>query len=507
MAVAHSAPLTGMLQKVSRRTLIASALGLVLLLGVLYATRHRWSPSNASEPASAAKAAQTKQAGKSADQNLVRLPEEKWSAAGVRIEPVALGDLSDSLWVTGKLAFNEDRMAHIYPLVEGVVREVTVRFGQEVKANQVLATIASKEVGTTKLELVKNRLALSFAKVNYQWTETIAKNTKSLIAALKEGIPPLEIEEKFRDQAMGDYRQQLVTAYSRLHQTRADYARLKGLWDQKMAIEREYIRSKADLESAEATYHATVDQARFTSQQQLLAAGQKIQEAETAVSVSQSHLMILGFRKEEIDAMNPIAEGGGVANYPIKAPFDGTVIQKDIVLSEYVGPQMQLFQIADPSTIWIQADVFEKDVAALQDLAGKKIKFRANSYPGREFTADVFSTGGSVDEKTRAVRLLAVATNPDRILKPGMFVEVGLPKESIGKVLQIPASAIQQYDNHTFVFVHRGGDEFQRREITTGRTVNDRIEITNGLSEGERVAVDGGFALKSELLRELMAGD
>jgi len=507
MAVAQSASNSGILQKVSRRTLIASALAVVLLLGVVFATRHRWNPADGADPANQAKAAQAKQAEKSADQNIVHLPEEKWSAAGVRIEPAVVGDLSDSLWVTGKVAFNEDRMAHIYPLVEGVVREVAVRFGQDVKVGQVIATIDSKEVGNTKLELVKNRLALSFAKVNHQWSETIAKNTKGLIVALNEAIPPLEIEEKFRDQPMGDYRQQLVTAYARLHQTRADYARLKGLWDQKMAIEREYIRSKADLESAEATYHATVDQARFTSQQQLLAASQKIQEAETAVSVSESHLMILGFRKEEIAKMDPIAEGGGVANYPIKAPFDGTVIQKDIVLSEYVGPQMQLFQIADKSTVWIQADVFEKDVAALHDLGGKKIKFRANSYPGREFTADVFSTGGSVDEKTRAVRLLAVAQNPERILKPGMFVEVGLPKESIGKVLQLPVSAVQQYDGHTFVFVHRSGDEFQRREITLGRTVQNRVEITGGLTAGERVAIDGGFALKSELLRELMAGE
>ena len=506
MAVAQSAPIAGMLQKIPRRTLVVSAIAVIFVGGVLYTTRDKWLPSESPEPVAQAKPAE-KAGAKSADLNLVRLPEEKWAAAGIRIEAVASGELSDSLWVTGKLAFNEDRMAHIYPLVEGVVREVTVRFGQEVKASQVLATIGSKEVGTTKLELVKNRQALNFAKVNHQWSETIAKNTKSLTAALKDGIPPLEIEEKFREQAMGDYRQQLVTAYSRLHQTKADYARLKGLWDQKMAIEREYIRSKADLESAEATYHATVDQTRFTSQQQLLSATQKIKEAETAVSVSESHLMILGFRKEEIEAMDPIAEGGGVANYPIKAPFDGTVIQKDIVLSEYVGPQMQLFQIADQSTIWIQADVFEKDVAALRDLAGKKIKFRANSYPGREFTAEVFSTGGSVDEKTRAVRLLAVAPNPERTLKPGMFVEVGLPKDAIGKVLQLPTSAIQQYDGRTFVFVHRGGDEFQRREITVGRTVDERAEISSGLSAGERVAVDGGFALKSELLRELMAGD
>ncbi|HVX60229.1 MAG TPA: efflux RND transporter periplasmic adaptor subunit [Pirellulales bacterium] len=431
--------------------------------------------------------------------------KEKWQAAGLEIAQVEKKTLADSVWVTGKIALNEDRLAHVYPLVEGVVREVRVRYGQQVMAGDALAVLDSKEVGLAKLELVKNRLAVQFAKINQEWQSTIERNTQSLIQALKENTPVLDIEEQFRNQPMGDYRQQLVSSYSTVNQTRVDYERVKGLYEQNVATQKDYLKAKTAFESATATYQSHLEGIKFASRQQLVAAEQRTQEAVTAQSVSESLLLILGYKEQEIQKMDPIEEGEAVAHYPITAPLAGTVIKKDAVLLEHVTPQMQLFQVADLSTVWLQADIFEKDLPLLYGLRDKTLQFRAGSYPDRQFTAKVTYTGDLVEEKTRAVRLTATADNPEGLLKPGMFVEARLPKPNLAPALALPESALQRHEGRTFVFVYLEGDRFEPRDVETGATVDGQVEIESGLQPGERVAIRGGFALKSEMLRELMS--
>lgn len=100
------------------------------------------------------------------ESNLVELPRQKWAIAGLRVQPVKPGLLEQNLWVTGKLTVNEDRLAHIYSLVEGLIHTVDVRFGQDVKQGDVLAVVDSKEVGSAKLNLY----ATGFRPILPRWT-------------------------------------------------------------------------------------------------------------------------------------------------------------------------------------------------------------------------------------------------------------------------------------------------------------------------------------------------
>ncbi|MGC3969318.1 MAG: efflux RND transporter periplasmic adaptor subunit [Pirellulales bacterium] len=137
-------------------------------------------------------------------------------------------------------------------------------------------------------------------------------------------------------------------------------------------------------------------------------------------------------------------------------------------------------------------------------MAGKKLEFTAAGYGDRRFTAQVAHTGNSVDEKTRAVRLIAVAENPDRVLKPGMFVQVSLPVGEKKRMVQVPAGAVQTQGADSFVFVVRGEEEFERRNVRLGRSSGEQIEVVSGVKPNETIVVAGGFALKSEMLKELL---
>ncbi|MCE9606667.1 MAG: efflux RND transporter periplasmic adaptor subunit [Planctomycetia bacterium] len=434
----------------------------------------------------------------------VRFERSRWGAAGVRVEPVRHLALNDVLSVTGKLAVDEERLAHIYSQVEGVLREAKVRLGQAVKAGDVLAIVDSKEVGQAKLDLVRNRMNLGFAKTTHQWSETIMTNTLALTNLLEQGPEVTTLDSQIRDQPMGDNRQLLISSYAKRHQTQADYERLKTLRAQNVGVEKDFIRSKAEYESAAATYQAIVEQLKFTTKQKRIEADQKLQEALTAERMSRASLLILGYGEKEIDAMDPLAEGEKMAHYPIRAPFDGTVVEKHAVLSEHVGPAHQLYEITDLAKVWIHAAVFEKDLSSLLRMSDKPLKFHSAGYPDREFTAELFHMGDEVDEKTRAVTLIAVAQNNEHLLKPGMFVDVRLPIGESAARVQIPESAVQRQEQN-YVYVLIGDDEFERREVRLGRTIKPYVEVAAGLKEGESIVVEGCFELKSLFMKDLLA--
>lgn len=458
------------------------------------------------EPSPETRAPASKAEEKSENQMTVSLAESKWEAAGIRIKPAAREIFTERTWRSGRIMLNEARIAHISPMIEGIVREVKVRLGQDVRAGDVLAVINSRELGQAKLELVKSRLATNYARAQYTWTQTTSRWASELVKAMTAGQSIAEIEKQFKDRPIGDLRQQLTTAYSRRLQAKAQYDAVNRSEVQGAVSPGTVVRLRADYEAAEATFSALCEEVNFQAGQQVRASEQKHSEAQTAEALSKATLMMLGFTREQVEAMDPVAEGAKVAHYPIVAPFSGTIIEQHAVLAERVGPQLQMFQIADLSTLWLQADIPQKDLSLVRQLAGKTVRFREHDDSHAILEASVFYTGDVIERTTRAVAMIASVPNPDRLLKPGMFVDVELTRPS-ETVTQIPAEAVQRQGTQAFVFIHEGGDKFRRVDVTLGRESNAIVEVTEGLKGGEPVVVAGGFVLKSELLKDQIAGD
>ncbi len=109
-----------------------------------------------------------------------------------------------------------------------------------------------------------------------------------------------------------------------------------------------------------------------------------------------------------------------------------------------------------------------------------------------------------MDESTRTISMRAIADNAEHLLKPGMFVTVDLSGIAQQNALQVPLTAIQEHEGQKFVFVHRGEDQFVRRDIVVGSANESSVMIKEGLQPDESVVVEGGFILKSQMLAELM---
>lgn len=440
------------------------------------------------------------------DNGVVTFEPVKWPAAGLRVEPATRGPLTETFWRPGKVMLDERRVAHLSPMVEGIVRAVRARIGQRVKAGEILVVLESKELGQAKLALVKARLALTAASADHDWVKTTAGNTAELLGAMVDGGPVAPIEARFRGRAIGDWRQQLVTAYARRIQTKAALANIEQIAGQGAVSQVSLRSSRTEYETAEAVYQALREELHFRTRQQLRIAEQKLREARTQVSVVETTLVMFGLAKDEVEKLDPVGEKATIAHYAIRAPFDGAVLALHTTLAERAGPQAPVAEFGDLTQLWMRADLAEHDLPATHGLPGQSVTFKGPGLPGPR-SAEVFHVGDVVDKQTRTVPLFAMADNADGRLKPGMYVDVQLRRGPADPVVHVPAGAVQRHANQTFVFVHQGGGSFRRVDVTIGREAGGRAEITTGLQAGQPVAVSGGFALKTEMLRAVLAAD
>lgn len=440
----------------------------------------------------------------SSESGVITFPEERWKSAGLVVEPASLSALNEEIELTGKIALNEDKLAHIFPMVEGRVDEVKVGFGEHVKKDQLLVIVQSEKVGQGMLQLYQDRLKLEFARVRNDWAQQVKRNTLALIEMMRAGQSVEKIETALKDRTLGDYREQLMTAYLTRSKAQVNQERLAPLSQSGAVAARQIVEAETDLNTSQATLQSLLEQVAQDVSQAARLSEQSVKELETSIVASETSLEILGFDKKQLADVDPTKSGEKLAHYPVIAPFDGVVISKDVVLLERVGPERQILTIADLSSVWVTADVYETHLPLLAQLSDQTVKLHCDAWPGKTFEAQIFYTGDVVQEESRTVALRAKAENAEGLLKPGMFVTVELPNLQASQVVQVPSTAVLTHAGESFVFVQSGPDTFTRRNVTLGRKNLDAVEIRDGLAADEPVVVQGGFALKSRMLSSLL---
>lgn len=431
------------------------------------------------------------------------LPED-WKAAGIALKPAQVADFQQMVELTGTVGINEDRLAHIYPVVEGVVDEVRIHLGDRVKQGDVLAIIQSREVAKAKLTLYQDRLERDLTQVRDDWTQQVVANVLELIESIRGGTSIDEIEKHFRGRPIGEFRDQLLTAYISQHTHEKTVARLSPLTESGAVSGKQLIEARSRHDAARVTLQSLLEHIKQEAQQEGIRSAHAVKELQTRVSVDEAALKVLGFDGQSLEEIDPATQGEAISHLPIVAPFDGTILSKDVVLLERVGPQQQVLSIADLSTVWVTANIYEEHMPLLSHLDGETIHLKSDAWPEKTFPAQVFYTGDVVDPSTRTISLRAIAENSGRMLKPGMFVRVTLPAAAEQNSLQIPLSAIQSHEGRSFVFVHDGEGAFSIRDVQLGRRNDDWVEVTAGVESGEMVVSEGGFALKSRMLAGLL---
>jgi RND family efflux transporter MFP subunit len=179
-----------------------------------------------------------------------------------------------------------------------------------------------------------------------------------------------------------------------------------------------------------------------------------------------------------------------------RSPVSGIVMEKKAVQGMRFMPGDSLYQIADLSSVWIMADVYEQDIALVR--TGSKAKVSISAYPDQSFEATITYVYPTLKPETRTVPVRMELANPRQLLKPAMFAEVQMPVGGKGKVLTVPNSAVIDSGTRRIVLVQLAEGRFEPREVNLGSRTDTYVEVMNGVKEGEQVVVAANFLIDAE---------
>jgi cobalt-zinc-cadmium efflux system membrane fusion protein len=212
------------------------------------------------------------------------------------------------------------------------------------------------------------------------------------------------------------------------------------------------------------------------------------EKARAAVNAAAAKLQAIGIEPGT-------GPGGRLA---LTAPFAGTVVEKAAVLGENTQAYQPLFGIADLSSLWIQANIYERDLGRVS--VGAPASATVAAFPDRTFPGKVNYVSSILDPDTRTAKARIEVANPDGALKPGMFASVSVDTSAPQAVLRVPETALVLLQGQLTAFV-RAADGFRPRPVETGKRRGGEIVVTSGLEPGDEVVTVGAYALKARLLK------
>lgn len=321
---------------------------------------------------------------------------------------------------------------------------------EELKAQSLVDQV----VLTATIRANQDRIAHVAPRVSAR----IVKVNANLGDKVKPGQSLAQLDSIELGEAHSTYRQ----AQSQFSLAKSDFERAQKLKADEIIPEKDFLRARSEFEKARASLRAADDKLRL------------------------------------LDSAHQELETGPISLFPVKAPFAGTVIEKNAVLGELAQPDKSIFTIADLSTLWIEANLFEKDLGRVR--LGAAAGVTVNAYPGEVFKGRLTYISSTVDKESRAVQARVEVPNSDGRLKPEMFATASIDTASTSKALTLPQEAVLLINGQAMAFVQEAGG-FEPRAVELGEKIGGRVVIRSGVKEGEQIVVAGAYALKARMLK------
>jgi cobalt-zinc-cadmium efflux system membrane fusion protein len=222
--------------------------------------------------------------------------------------------------------------------------------------------------------------------------------------------------------------------------------------------------------------------------------------AGTEAERQQADAALVQAKNEEqraVAALSAIGGAHGESGFQLRSPIAGTVVERNVSVGTQVHADQDqpLLTVADLSTVWVVADVYEQDLSRIH--VGDDAVVKVVAYPDRTFTGKITYVGDTVDPQTRAARARVELTNQDLILRPGMFASVEVKGLGQGAA-EVPTSALLARRDQFFVFVTNSDGAYVQREVQIGEQHGQHTTILSGVKPGEQVVTEGAILLDAE---------
>lgn len=287
------------------------------------------------------------------------------------------------------------------------------------------------------------------------------------VAGVVEAVPVSLGQQVRRGQVLAvisspmvsEQRAELQAAQTRHQLARSTYEREKKLWEEKIS-----------------------------PQQDVMQAENALREAEIAVDNARQKLQAVGA------GPGTRAGTGSLNRFELRAPFDGTVVEKHIALGEQVKEDTQVFTVSDLRSVWAQVSVSAKDLPQVR--VGERVTIRSTAFD-QAATGAVAYVGSLIGEQTRAAQARVTVDNPQALWRPGLFVDVELTASEAAVPVTVSADALQTVGDRPVVYLQTAGG-FIAQPVQAGRSDGKRVEVVKGLRAGARYASSGSFVVKAE---------
>jgi cobalt-zinc-cadmium efflux system membrane fusion protein len=440
-----------------------------------------------------AEGAHVGEAHKEGEAEAIRLSSEQRAALGVRVEPVVMRVAEAQIAVTGTIVSNPDRTVVVASRTPGRIVKVTARLGDRVEAGATLALLNSTEAAEllADAQQAESSLALAQAQADRERTLYHAK-MQMLETAARQPTAEAAVRE-LQKLELGRAKQEYISALAKLELAEADHERAKRLVEGKIGARKDLVRAEKELFVARSELEAVAETIRLDARQQRLAADTALAQARSQRDKIRQKLRLIGVTDVEAAASDDAAHGRLV---PLRAPFAGTVIERQASEGQLVDPGATPFRLADLSVVWALLDVLETDIHSIARGQEATVVAGRDTHTGRvTHIADV------LDDSTRTVKLRVEIPNKEGHFKPGMFVTAKISTRAAGPArLMVPKNALLLLDDSQVVFVE-SEDGIRARPVEAGAEVGGWVPIDKGLQPGERVVTQGAFALKAQLVK------
>jgi cobalt-zinc-cadmium efflux system membrane fusion protein len=263
-----------------------------------------------------------------------------------------------------------------------------------------------------------------------------------------------------------------LKARARLEALKVQADRAKDLYERKVTSAKDYEMSLMDYKSVKA-------------------------EMET----SRNALENLGLNEAEI--ANLEAGKYNSKNLFIRTPISGTVTEREAIIGQAVNARDNLFTVADLSVLWINLEVYEKDLASIR--MGNEAKVIPIGSKDESLKAVVSHVGDIIDPVKKTAEIRLEVRNSKGRLRPGQSVTAtvvgAMVASSVNKAKVIPAGCIHKIEGENYIFVRNGDGSFSAKKIGLGKLYDNWVEVTEGVASGEAIVEEGSFVLKSEYLK------
>lgn len=331
----------------------------------------------------------------------------------------------------------------------------TVRFTDEQVATAGIALLAAEPRRIDSFIRMPGQIALNEDRTAHV-TPRAAGAVEAVAANLGQAVRKGELLATIASAEVAGQRAALAGAEKRLAYARSVHATERTLWEEKIGARQDWLKAE-----------------------------QELREAEVAVQAARQSLGALG---------SSGAAGGASNRLRVRAPFDGVIVEKHVVLGEMVGADTRIFTVTDLSQVWADVVVPARDLEIVRVGTPAVIRSIASSTtaPGK-----VSFVSALIGEESRSARARVVLANPEGAWRPGLAVNVDIVTGSAQVAVAVAREAVQTLEGRQVVY-KRVPAGFVAQPVATGRSDGRFIEIVSGLRAGERYAASGSFAVKAE---------